>query len=204
MQSGKGFSGVLYSTQNDSLIFMDSMNRDSRGALYNYYSQKYSTDFLFPKKIEMNSFHKDGVIEVTKDYVLFASVYFGYVMKWDIHTGDFFKKHQIFEAPKQKSRQAKIRGFGNAYLPPKTEISLSDIVMLKTSQYELLISLIESKVTDAEFSSDYLYVYSTRSEKIIQKLALDGKANDIEIYGYTLAVHYEELDKLILYDISVK
>src|SRR5699024_3067172 len=114
------------------------------------------------------------------------------------------KKHQIFEAPNLKSRQTKIKGFGNAYLPPKTDVNLSDIAMLKTGKDELLINLIESKVPDAEFSSNFLYIYSTQNEKIIQKLALEGKADDIEIYGNTLAVHYEDLDKLILYDISVK
>lgn len=194
-----GFT-YLHSTENDSDIFIRNGLLGSLGNLYNISSRVLSKDFVLDNPFG-NIFLKDGIIEVYGDLLLFGSMHEGYISFWDLKTHQQIKKYQLYENKDTKERQAKMSGL-SGYIPPNSENQIKGVGLYQNEKQQLILVLIKSKIN--KFSLDKLYVYDTSSEKFVSEIKLEAEADMFETSGEFLYVHYEDLDKLVKYKLTIK
>lgn len=195
-----GLHGIN-STRNNSVLFLKGNSVINRGVFYNYYTGEETIELLYPEQIS-SVFEADGAIYITDNFLFFGSLYHGYVSSWDVNTGEFYKKWIIYNPGNTRERSANMGGM-SGFIPPATDIQLLDVASYHIDNKLYLLLLIQSK-NDKKYVTDRLYVFDTEKNKITSNIKLESEADMFDLSGNHLYVHYNELDKLVEYNLSVK
>ena len=195
----KSFSGV-FTMDSKNRVLITGYDQSLRGYIYNMEEDKVELQILYPEEIS-SAFEGDGEIAFKKDKMMFGSLYHGYVTIWNTVNGDNLGRWQILKAEKVTPRTANYNGMMGS-IPPRTEYRLSDVDFSPFNDDHLLV-LIESQ-EEKKYKNNYLYLYDMDRSEIISKIKLEGITDMFEVEGEYLYVHYEELDKLVKYQLLAR